>query len=325
MKRIILLALAGLLVLSFMSVPGFAWGPATHTYITRKLDRRFGPMNFQKLYGGIAPDIFSYVYRVPNRKYFEESMHNEFMGVLSEADQNNLKSFALGFIGHNEVWGADYIALHEPDYVGKKADQVISNILEQNPDQFSTELKDTLRALIALDYVHAHDLCRIAVEYSVDLLIKRNEDPQVGAKIILATRLRDPNIPYLLARVYGRDQEESKTAIDGEAEFRKMMSAYGNDLMQDEKSSIKSVAGLIADIAPQALCINLPDRDKMVTLGIELIGASMNVCRPDYSKLLSTTIETVKDKINAANFGTDEGSMEPDSVEPGSAELNTAQ
>ena len=323
MKRIILLVLAGLLVLGFMSEPGFAWAPATHIYITRKLDRRFGLINFQKMYGGIAPDIFSYVYRVPGRKYFEDAMHNDFMGVLTAADQNNLKAFALGFIGHNEVWGADYIALHEPDYIGKKADQLITKILEQNPDQFSKELKSALNALTALDYEHAHDLCCIAIEYSVDLLIKRKEDPQVGARLILATTLRDPNIPFLLARVYVRDQEESKTVINGETEFRKTMSAYGNDLMQDEKTAIKAVAVLIADIAPEALCINLPDKDKLVTFGIELIGEAMNVCQPDYSQLLSTTIETVKKKINADNFGADEDT--PDTMEPDTMGLGTVE
>ena len=312
MKKIILLTLAGLLAVGFMSDPGFAWAPATHLYLTRKLDRRFGPMDFQKMYGGIAPDIFSYVYRVPGRKYFEDAMHNDFMGVLTTADRKELKSFAIGFISHNEVWGADYIANHEPDYIGKKADQLITKILEQNPDQFSRELKGTLQALIALDYEHAHDLCCIAVEYSVDLLIKRKEDPEIGARLILAANLRDGDIPSLLATVYGRDQEESKTVINGEAQFRKIMLAYGNDLMQDEKSAIKSVAGMIADIAPQALCINLPDKSKLVPLGIELIGGAMNICRSDYSQLLSTTVETLKKKINMGNFGSDDDNREQD-------------
>ncbi|MEW5803529.1 MAG: hypothetical protein AB1847_15660 [bacterium] len=304
MKRIILFALAGLVVLSFMTDSGFAWGPATHIYITRRLDRRLGAMNFQKIYGGIAPDIFSYIYRVPSRKYLETQMHTEVMGLLAAADKKELKAFALGFMGHNEVWGADYIARHEPDYIGRKSDQLIARI-QQNPTQFSEELRNTMDALFEIEGEYMHGLCCIAVEYSVDLLIKRNEDPEIGARIILATTLRDPNIPSLLTSVYGRNQEEIQTILSSEMEFRKAMLAYGNNLLLDERSAVKAVAGMIAEIAPDAICIDLPNQDKLTSMGIELLNAALVICRSDYSQYVSIAIETVKRKINTGYLNTD--------------------
>ncbi|MEW6381139.1 MAG: hypothetical protein AB1611_16240 [bacterium] len=317
MKKCIFMTLATLLVLSFTCDHGFAWGPATHTYIMRKLDRGFGIANSQKLYGAIAPDIFSYIYRVPNRRYLEEQMHYEFMGVWDEAEGKNEKAFALGFISHNDVWGADYVARHVPDYESMKAQQLIDRILKENPSHYSADVKGVLNALLALGYGHAEELCRIAVEYSVDLLIKRYNDPEIGARIALSSTLRDSSIPSLLAGVYGRDEDEKKVIIQGEAAFQKIMASYGKDLLQDEKSAIKAVAGHIAAIAPQALCIELPEKEKLVKIGVELINGGMAVCKSDYHQLVLASVKAIKEKISLGNFESnldDPGNLE--SMEP---------
>lgn len=302
MRKYIFMTLATLLVLSFTGNHGLAWGPATHTYIMRKLDKGFGITNSQKLYGAVAPDIFSYIYRVPNRRYLEEQMHYEFMGVWDKAEGKNEKAFALGFISHNDVWGADYVARHVPDYVSMKAQQLIDRILKENPAQYSANVKGVLSELLALGYGHAEELCRIAVEFSVDLLIKRYNDPEIGARILLSSTLRDPSIPSLLAEVYGREEEEKKVIRQGEAAFQKIMAAYGKDLLKDEKSAIKAVAGHIAEIAPQALCIELPEKEQLVKIGIELISGGMAVCKPDYTQLVLASVEAIREKISLGNF-----------------------
>ncbi|MCL6582077.1 MAG: hypothetical protein K6U11_00420 [bacterium] len=308
MKKFIFTILALLMILSFPIDHGLAWGPATHTYIVRKLDKRPGLVNAQKMYGSIAPDIFSYIYRVPDRKFLNQQMHHEFMGVLTAAaatDQKNLKAFALGFISHNDVWGADYLARNEQGYITLKADQLIYKVLKGNPEQFSEELKGTLRALIALDYQEARDLGCIAVEYGVDLLVRRYSDPEIGARLILATTLRDHEIPHLLASVYGYKEEAAKTIIEAEAAFKKIMADYGKDLLMDERSAIEAVAEQIAEIAPKALCIDLPEKDKLIRIGIELISGAMNVCRTDYSQSISATVEAIRKNIEKVNADLD--------------------
>ena len=54
-----------ILVLGFLSSEAFPWGYATHTYIEDHLGKTKRNRNMNEIYGGVAPDIFNYLFNTP--------------------------------------------------------------------------------------------------------------------------------------------------------------------------------------------------------------------------------------------------------------------
>lgn len=111
-KELMMLGVIFLMLLS-LSTEAFSWSAATHAYIENQLGKKRGLENSNEIYGGIVPDVFNYLFNYPAfLDYLYGQTHEDFIKVWRPARWGLEKSFAYGFVGHNDVWGADFTAHH---------------------------------------------------------------------------------------------------------------------------------------------------------------------------------------------------------------------
>ena len=298
------------LSLVFLTSDAFSWGYATHTYIDDHIGKNCWVRNSDEIYGGIAPDMFNYMFDTPEYLgYLSYQTHNGFMQVWEKAKVNREKAFVYGFVSHNDVWGADSTAHHSgitygqtEGYVIAKAELLkptISEILTGLAPDYPSDLLDE----IALDV--SHEL----TEYAIDVLIKRL-DPMIGEKIARSALHRSPQFPRLLVRAYAAEfssyegisfPEAARLIKTAEKEFRESMVLYGQALMLDKETAIQLISEQTAYIAVSflgAYGITIPEGTDLVPLVTSAIGQSLDICAEDFSYEIEATIDYVDQQMN---------------------------
>jgi hypothetical protein len=300
-----------LVTLFFFTPEAFPWGYATHAYINDHIGKNRGSINLDEIYGGIAPDIFNYMFDNPEYLgYLSYQTHDGFMNVWNEARTKRETAFGYGFVSHNDVWGADSTAHHSgitygqtEGYVIAKAEflkpTIVAILTELAPD-YPPDLLDE----IALDV--SHEL----IEDGIDILMKRL-DPWIGRKIALSALHRSPQFPCLLVRAYAEDfsayagisyPEAAYLIKTAEEEFRESMILYGQALMQDDETVIQLISqqtAYIADSFLGAYGITLPEGTDLVPLITFAIQQSIEICADDFSYEIEATINYVEQQMNA--------------------------
>jgi hypothetical protein len=288
------------LALVFFTSDAFSWGWATHAYIDDHLGKKENLRNMNEIYGGMSPDIFSYMFESPYLQNLYSETHYDFMEVWNAAKFGHEKPFAYGFVSHNEDWGADSTAhiscltcVQEKDggYAVIKAEELLTSA----PLPSELGIPDP----IALEIYHE------IVESGVDILVKRNEDPLIGQKIMSSALLRNPRFPILLVKAYADDLspyfggyvKAAKAIVTAEKEFRETVILYGYALTQDESTAIQLISEQMADLAESFLSaygIPLPlSKGEVVVLINELVQASISLCEPDYVQEITATTSFV--------------------------------
>ncbi len=285
----------------------FPWGSATHAYIDDKLGEKWGFKNMNEIYGGMAPDIFNYMFDNPAyMSYLSNQTHNdkEVMKVWEAARFGGGKALAYGFVSHNDVWGADSTAHHSGITYGQNKGYIIAkaerlkDILELVPEYQALKLPDS----VALEV--SHNL----VESGVDILMKRI-DPMIGQKMISSVLLRSPEFPLLLVKAYAKDfskyakityLDAVKIIISAEREFRKTTILYGQAFTQDEATAIKLISEQMAELSEAFLAaygVTLPPGTDLTPLIKFAIKQSMKICAKDFDEEIAATINFVDQQL----------------------------
>ena len=299
------LVLLGVLFLTSLLIAPEAspWGSAVHAYIDDHLGANRPVRNANEMYGGMAPDVFNYMFDHPDRlQFLYAQTHNNFMRLWELAHRRLGRSVAFGFVSHNDVWGADSTAHHQCTQCNAPYGYVI--VRAQQMVQLAPLTSLGISDEVALE-VH-HNI----VESAVDLLIRR-QDPNVGRKITAAALLRSPEFPLLLAEAYSRDfsrqfgltrAEAVKAIVGEEMNFRRMMIQYGQVLMQDDETAMQLVSEQLADQATTYLSsfgVTLPlSPPEVVELAQRLLGLAMWLCEPDYTQEIQGTIDAVDQALH---------------------------
>ena len=298
------------LMLVFFSSEAFPWGFATHAYINDHLGKRRGLCNTSEIYGGMAPDVFNYLFDYSEYMTFlTEETHANFMKVWESARWGFQKPLAYGFVSHGV---ADLTAHGEESYAIEGYAMVkAAELLGYLPGEFRTKVGGELLV----------QMLHIIVENAVDILIVRNDDHLIGKKITSAALLRRPELPLLLVRAYAHDfaanpdfhvspLEASKFIVSAEKEFRKSIILYGRILTLDEPTAIRLISEQTADAAIAFLAlygINLPDLfpdaedpiQSVVQLIVDLTDLAILTCADDYQGKINTTIGYADDWLEA--------------------------
>jgi uncharacterized protein YgfB (UPF0149 family) len=302
--------MALVLILGLGSSQAWAWGSATHTYIDDRLNRQGpGQKNLGEIYGGVAPDLFNYLF-APYQPYLYEQTHDDFLKVWEAAGPGKSslrRALAYGFVSHNDLWGADVTAHHNGLTFGQGQGYVIAKAQAMKP-----YLNTALASMgIALPDAVALDLCHNFVEYGVDVLVK-NLDDKVGAKMAVASLKRNIAFPAMLVKAYGDDvasalgiksQDAVKLILSAEQSFRKTKIYEGQALMQDNAAAIALLAEELADFAQAYLAsfgVTLPPdvgREQIVNLAENFIGLAMDMCKEDFAQELTETIAFVNKEL----------------------------
>jgi hypothetical protein len=309
MKRtlvtIIVIAVAVLLFAS----SALPWGSATHAYIDDHLGLR-GPGNLRELYGGMAPDIFNYVFSNPTQQaYLYSQTHAvSFLKVWNGARCLPEKPYAFGFVSHNDLWGADFTAHHNGQFFGQGKGYVIAKAeMLQGPLNLLLQSLGLLNVPGEVTAVIAENL----VENAVDILVKR-KDPLIGVKVSSSALLRGPDFPLLLVKAFAGGfstdlhisyAQAARLITSNEMEFRKMMILYGQALTQDEATALQLISQQLAELAVGFLGsygISLPDGVGVAQLTPKIQLATqeaMRICARDYLAEIGRTIQFVNGQL----------------------------
>jgi hypothetical protein len=249
------------------------------------------------MYGGMAPDVFNYLFDHPDQlQFLYAQSHNNFMRLWEVAHRRLGRSVAFGFVSHNDVWGADSTAHHQCTQCNAPSGYVIAKA--------QWMVKYASLSILGISDEVALEVHHNIVESAVDLLIRR-QDPHVGQRITAAALLRSPDFPALLVDAYARDFSRhfdltrsgaAKTIAAAEMNFRRMMLQYGQILMQDDETAMQLVAEQLADQATTYLSsfgVILPASLDVVELAKRLLGYAMSLCEPDYTQEIQGTIDAV--------------------------------
>jgi len=294
------------LMVLFLSSEALPWGAATHAYIEDQLGKKREPNNSNEIYGGIVPDVFNYLFDYPAYlDYLYSQTHDEFLKVWNASRWGLAKSVAYGFVGHNDVWGADSTAHHlcltcgtGEGYAIAKAKRLLA--IAPLPPELGIPEE------VAIEIFHE------IVENSVDILVSKKTDPLIGKKIITSTIFRSPQFPLLLVKAYAKDfssytgmnyLEAAKFIMAAEKEFRKNLICYGQILTQDEVTAIQLISEQTADLAESFLGlygIQLPVPEKQVVeLVISYMNLAISICQYDYQDEIAATIHFVDHQLKA--------------------------
>ena len=280
MKNILKLVVF-LMVMSLTSVPTpvQAFNPATHLYIA---DNVF-PDCINKIdlyYGSIAPDLALYVANPEvNWPTAFVDTHYTYMDLRSNAYGSRQKAFAKGWLTHNEEWGADHWAHIEGFGVSGSLGYVIE------------KAGDLLVHFPGL----GDDFAHYAIEVAIDLLLKNNHDPKLGAKLLVANWLRSWQDRYLLAKVLvwqrpGRT--DWLTLATAEFTFRSIVHRYAMALALPFPKDKEALAGLGAQLAWEMYGIDITPE----VVGM-LLEAALGLCEYDYECAILFTIEQIQNEL----------------------------
>ncbi len=232
------------LMVALAPAMALSWGWATHTYLVKQL----AGDDADAIYGAVVPDL-GQVMDPTVGGFLQEQTHHKFSKLVGKGFAMGLPDTAYGFASHNEFWGADNTA-HNPvsGYVTLKTAELVA--LTGLDGQLhallvSKGIQDPDASFLAAQFagVIAHE----AVEYAVDILLKENLDPAVGASLADAAYLRDPRVPDLVVRAYGHNVAARFQLPDpaaegllraGESDFQALMVGYGSLLTVSDRQVI---------------------------------------------------------------------------------------
>ena len=300
MKRSSLVLLSVFALLVPFSMPASGWGSATHAYIADHLGPEAGPLNAQELYGAMAPDLFQLDLNLafdPHVGYYTHGAPGEegFMAVWGAAQSRIAKAVALGWVSHNNVWGADSRA-HDPatGYVIQKAAALeaalgAAGVWKQVEEQVGLPLPLDDRLLF----------CHIVVETDGDLLL-RHVDRGLAARVVGAALMRSRRIPDQLAdAMQGIDPA---VVAKLERRFQRYMMFYGAALAQDDETATSLMAADVARQALEYLAYVHPDLPvyslKPAVEALSLLALQQAIpLLDDYVPAVNDTIEFVSEQL----------------------------
>jgi len=294
----------------FMVNQVFAWGSATHAYIDDHLGKKGPVRNLNEIYGGMAPDVFGYLFSNLNwlNYLYYESHYEDNQLVLKKADTVLEKAVASGFVSHNGITGADATAHGNYDYSAPDGWVIAKAVAMANREDVHKVLKEFM--LSGDDGIAwaGYELCHNFIESAVDLLIAEH-DRSLGGKISAAALARTPEFPGLLVKAYAKrfmktfklDWQTAVTVIrSAESEFRKNLVSYGVALAQEPAVAQGLVAEQLAALAPaflNAYGITLPDGTDLNELSSILLGIAVEMCKGEYLGAVDNTIQFVSGNL----------------------------
>ena len=282
MKRYILPSVILFAVVIFLPSMGLAINSGAHIYVTEQV---FGSDDVDLLYGSIAPDLSLYVPDVGSWTTGFMDTHYNYIILWPQGWTEPWKRFTMGWMVHNEAWGADFYSHIEyeypdgttvPGYVVHKAAILAPNIPIPNP---------VLQMLIA------HN----AIEFAIDLLVQEYLDPDLGMDLYQSAVGRsDEDVRRLFNILVAKGKvTDRETLFQSETTFRELILLYSPVLAASDLGNMWPLAQLGAVLAYELYGAQIP-----VDQVHALLQASVALCIGDYEQFISDTIEGIKNELD---------------------------
>ena len=328
MKKILMCCCIPLMLAVHAQV-AFGWANATHTYLAKSLGAHHGFQNLNEMYGAVLPDAFNLVPGVGT--YLDGQAHTNYMAMVKRGWRCDLKALAFGFTSHNDLWGADFTAHHEgrttsgPGWVVLKS-TVLAPDVQTEVEKILNDAGVPSVYVSAIAPAAALELSHNLVEIAVDVLVKRNLDPEIGSRMWLAAKLRPLDTPLLLAAAYacGLSQaahisvlDATKLIIGVEKEYREYCVQYGKAFSlpppQDvlalsvqgaafAKEALEKVQVLFGITSPYPVTV-----DPQVVAGFIEAAINVSIQYPDYNDELQATLSYLEGTMHNHHIPTCSG------------------
>ena len=312
-----------------VSTAGYSWNYATHAYIAGRIGTFMPILKMNQVYGIMAPDIFNldfslmddailrgYTHGVPPEG--TGGLNQNFMAVWRNADGPFQLADALGYLAHNDAWGADYIAHWQaipplppfaPPYQDEHPGYIVALAvqLDQILDGYGVWAGLAAKG-VPLSIDERMLFTENIVEYAGDILIKR-ADPLIGQKIMEAAMVRTPSFWALLMRAFPRQYKPLMKAA--EEAFQQDMIQYGVLLQADEATIIMVVSNQLVGFAIQYLAYKtgMPPaafdslRPDLFNVAFLAMNASVLICEgANYMAEVNATASYVAAQLQARNI-----------------------
>lgn len=294
-----------LLIIFLLPANLFAWGSATHAYISKQLCQ--DNSDSLSIYGSVVPDFFN---QERNSAYFNfvtKITHYNLDKIKKESNKRNLNKFALGFISHNEKWGSDLTAHKKArtnfrnGYASGKGGILAPFIEAELENLFITQ---GISFPFFLANSIASEIAHPLIEVAVDLQIKIHEDEFIGSDIKSSAIYRTAYVPDILISAYANDlskkykisrTEASDIIRNAENSFCESMIQYGEILNQEYDSAIQQLAEQGTEMINYYLNSSYA-KGSFVTPEImkRFIELAIEKTKDDYFKEISETIKYLK-------------------------------
>jgi hypothetical protein len=262
-------------------------------YFANQLGVKFGSLNQNEIYGAVLPDLLGFG--------ADYALHTsgELMWMLyGAAVSREAKAGIYGMFTHSNapnIKGADWYAHGVYPFPGDAPDPhgwVIhqGSLLVENPK--ISRYIDQLVGPYAPYFlpVVGHTL----IETAVDILVKRHEDPLVGARLYVAAKNRTGDVPQILSAVYaGAGLYPADAMIIAERAYREQMMGYGQLFLLPERELIGELSKQTAGLAQMFLTLVLKmdpapavDPDKIA----EFIRIAIDQVKPIYRVEIFATL-----------------------------------
>jgi len=290
---------------------GFGWGTVTHVYIANHLGVKFGPLNQNEIYGAVLPDLFGYDFTPTGftADYLFHTNAEVYWGLYGSAKGLPAKAAFYGVFTHNnidgDVRGADWYAHGVYPVPGDLPDFVHGWVIQQGAvlvapgteiEKYITGLLPPEAAAVFLPVV-GHTL----IETAVDILVRRNEDPLAGARLLQAAKTRSGDVPQVLAGFFGSIPgcPEAEAVRKAEAQYRQQMMGYGQLFQLPEPQLIgeisKQTIGVAQMFLVDVLGMSPSDLPTFEPKKIEeFIRIAIKQVEPVYHRELMATLQDVE-------------------------------
>ena len=321
MKKTVMMCVSICLLAGMIPASALSWGDATHAYISDGLKTHVGHENRNQLWGSLGPDIFNYIFDPALcPAWMADQTHgatdDSFMKVWNAAGTASEKALALGFVSHNELWGADFTAHisgltfgHDWGYINEKA-IVLLNTSLNGAVSSDPQLNPTFGEIFAgigMNEEQQLIVAHVIVEYAIDTMLVKDVSHFNGQKVSSAARHRGPEFPGLLVNAFAADYAANCFGGDGataayiitaaEEAYRDAMISYGRIISRPERIAVKLIAEQIVALAPDFLGGSLPvPEEDVISIVRAAIYASMEVC-DDYLTEINATIQFVGENL----------------------------
>ncbi len=284
---------------------GYGWGNATHVWFADRLGVKFGPLNQNEMYGAVLPDLFGYAFTNEAALGADYAFHTSgdlLWALYSLAPNQQAKACMYGMFTHSNaltVKGADWyshgvypIPGEAPDPHGWVIRQGARLVDDPRISSYIYGLVGEFTPYFLP--VVGHTL----IETAVDILVKRQLDPFVGARLYLAATNRDYEVPRILAdAIAPNDDAFHAYIVAEEGMYQQGMMSYGQLFMLSEAQVVAGLSAQTADLATSYLAAvygspsNPIDPEKIA----EFIEIAIEQVKPIYrAELLSTLMSVEK-------------------------------
>lgn len=263
---------------------GLALNSGAHIYVTQEV---FGSNDTDLLYGSIAPDLSIYVPDATKWESGFEDTHYNYIILKPQGWAEPWKRFNIGWMVHNEVWGADWYSHIEYTYQngytgnGYVIDKAVMLLYVLEQMGYSLPGSPDMKMMIA------HN----TIEFAIDMLIQDILDTNLGTELYnVALNRSDEDIRRLFNILVAKGKVTDKeTLYQSEAIFRNLILDYSYALAASNSGNQWWPLALFGS----QMATDLYGVDITPYEVAGLLQIAMSICFDDFEQFLDDTVDGI--------------------------------